>query len=165
MTSSNIRHERSGQSLEEQGNEAGRAGKVRAKSGAHGKKTSEECDDGEEKGDQVEGEHETREVIVVVGADEASRDTSIGSKVAGRVEGKSRHRCTAVSIMSVNNTTDSEKGPSRRVASTSDSGGVGLKEVGQVEGSDICDTRKDHKERKQDACGQDDEGCEPDNGA
>ena len=61
----NIRHERGSEDLKEESYGHGETGDVAAETAAQRKKTSEEADHREEERDEVEGEHEAGEVVVV----------------------------------------------------------------------------------------------------
>lgn len=160
-----LRHESSGESLEEECNGSGSSGKVRAESRTHGQETSEESNGSKEESDQIEGEHESREVVELVAMGEGSRKSLSGSEVATRVKGKCRHGFAAVCIEAICFTANLEESPSRRVASCTCAAGIGLKEVRLVEGRDVNDSREDDEECKQDACCEDNERCEREDGA
>lgn len=91
------------------------AGEVGAKTSAERKQAGEERNDGEEERDQVEGEHETAHVVVLVGADEGLRDIVVRAEVPRRVEGQSRVGVAAVDIVAIVGAADGKEGPSRRV--------------------------------------------------
>ena len=61
-----VRHESSSQSLEEQRNGTGKAGKKGPDSAEKREEAEEERAGGEEEGDELEGKHEAREIVELV---------------------------------------------------------------------------------------------------
>lgn len=130
----NLRHESSSQSLEKQSDEGRHRGDVATETANKGKKTSNEGDGAEEQCNQVESEHEPREIVVLLRAKELLRDASLGAKVARRIEWKRRLGRTTVGIETILSAADGEKGPSRRVERARDAAGRCLQEVEFVQG-------------------------------
>lgn len=67
--------------------------------------------------------------------------------------------------MAVDNTADFKESPSGWVAGSSGTSGLGLEEVGQVEGPDIDGAREDDEEREQDTGGKNNERDQSNDGA
>ena len=63
-----LRHQRSGEALEGERGEGGQRAEVAAQAAEEGEQRSEQGGVREEEGDEVKGEHEAGEVVVVVGA-------------------------------------------------------------------------------------------------
>jgi len=125
-------HKRGSEDLEEEGYGHGETGDVATETAAQCKKTGEEADYREEERDEIEGEHEAGEVVVVVRSDKLLWHILSGAKVARRIEWQSRNRVPAVSIVSVLwvDAADGEKGPAGGIAGVGDSANiVGFKEV------------------------------------
>lgn len=133
----NLRHERGSKGLEEDSDGDSEAREVRAKTGAESKETSEQGNGSEEEGDQVESEHETRQVVVVVSSDESSRNALSAAKVLRRVERQGRDGSTAVCVKAILNTANVEESPARGVARSGSSCRVDLNEVCLVERSGV----------------------------
>ena len=133
----NLRHESGSEGLEEGSNGDSEAGEVRAKAGAESKDTSEECNGSEEESDQVESEHETREVVVVVGSNEGFRNALGAAKVSWGVERTSRDGRTAVCIEAILFTAEVEEGPAQGIANSRSACCVDLDEICLVEGSRV----------------------------
>ena len=132
-----LRHERGSEGLEEDSNGDSKAREVRAKTSAESKETSEQGQGGEEEGDQVESEHETRQVVVVVSSNECSRNALSAAKVLWGVERQGWDRSTAVCVKAILNTANVEEGPARGVARSGSSCRVDLNEVCPVERSGV----------------------------
>lgn len=133
----NLRHKSGSESLEEGSDGDGETREVRAKTSAEGKDTSEQGQGSEEESDQVESEHEARQVVVMVSSDECSRNALSAAKVLRGVERQSRDGRTAVCVEAILNTADVEEGPTRGVARSGSACRVDLNEVGLVEGSGV----------------------------
>lgn len=114
----NLRHKSGSEGLEENGNGNGKAREVGTETGAKSEDTSEEGNGSEEESDQVESEHETREVVVVVGTNEGFRNTLSAAEVSWGVERTGRDWRTAVCIEAILFTTEVEEGPAQRVTTS-----------------------------------------------
>jgi len=162
-------HERSSESLEEEGKSGVEAGEVCAETEAQSQDTGEEGDDREEDGDDVEREHEAAQVVELVGANELLRYVVLGAEVVRRVERKGSLSATAVCIASILCTAKREEGPSGGVAivtaSTRDAASGGLEEVNIANGDAVGCTGEDDEELQQDAAGKDDDGAKAEDGA
>lgn len=159
-----IRHERCSKCLEKGGNHGVQAGEVCAKTSAERKQASEEGDDGEEQRDQVEGEHEAAEVVVLVSANELLRDIVVGAEVPRRIKRQSWDGAATVHAVAVVCAANREEGPSRRVAdhltAAGDAIGACLEEVDiSQRHAGVCrDAGEDDEELKDNTAGEDDEG-------
>ena len=157
----NLREQGGCQSLEEQSNGDGEAGQVAPEARAQRQKTGEQRADGEEEGDQVEGEHEPREVEVHVCPDELLRHAVGGAKVARRVKRQRRDDGSAVRVEARAGiaAADGEEGPAGGVAGAGDAGDTGgFEEVELVYGRAGYGAGEDGEELEEDAAGEDDEG-------
>lgn len=112
----NLRHKSGSKGLEENGNGNGEAREVGTETSAESEDTGEESNGSEEESDQVESEHEAREIVVVVGSNEGFRDTLGAAKVSWGVERTSRDGRTAVCVEAILFTTEVEEGPAQGVA-------------------------------------------------
>jgi len=111
------------------------------------------------KRDQVEGEHEPREVEVHVGPDELLRHAVGGAKVAGRVERQRRNDVSAVGVEAGAGVAaaDGEEGPSRGVARVVDASRRGLQEVELVQRRGVDGAGQDGEELHYDSSGDQEE--------
>ena len=129
----NVRHERCSESLEEEGNGCVKTGKVGTETEAQGESAGEECDNGEEQGNDVEGKHESAQVEELVGANELLGDVGLGAEVARRVEGQGSLGVTAERIFAAICAAECEESPAGWVAelsATRNAVGGSLEEVG-----------------------------------
>lgn len=167
-----IRHECSGQSLEEESDGGGHASEVCAQTRAESEKAEQERDDGEEEGDQVEGKHESAQKVVPISADELLRDAGVCIEVllAGRVEWERRMDWSAITIVAANNAAEGEESPARRVGDMSVCAtcyaiGGGLEEVDLIQWGALHGAGQDDEELEDDAAGEEDEGDNGENGS
>lgn len=155
----NVRHESSGQSLEEERDGGVQAGQVRAETRAQCEQAREQSDDGEEKRNQVEGEHESAQVVVVASTDERLGNTLGGAKVARWVKRQRCLRVAAVGVVAILHTAKGEEGPSCWVPRGSIDVVRGrLEEVHVVERARIGGAGENDEELEQDASSKDDQG-------
>lgn len=164
-----VRHERCRKRLEEQSNGRVEAAEVGPKSCAQRQKAKEESNNGEEKRNQVEREHEPAEIVIFVGSDELAGHVLGRAEVTRRVEWQRWDDLAAVCVAVVGaDTTDREEGPAGRVAdcgSAGNAGGAGLQEVDLVLGTHLGCAGEDHEKLHYDAAGEDEEGEEAEKGA
>ena len=156
----NVRHERCGESLEEEGNGCVETGKVGTETEAQGQSAGEEGDNGEEQSDDVESKHESAQVEELVGANELLGDVGFGAEVARRVEGQGSLSTTAESILAVVVAAEGEESPASRVTelpAARDAVGGGLEEVGVSDWAGVDGSGEDDEELEHDATGEDDQ--------
>ena len=151
------RHEGCGKGLEAQRKERVEACEVGAKAGAGREDAGEEGPDGEEERDQVEGEHEARQVEVVVCADELRGHTDGGVKVIS-VWGVERERgdggaAVGVAVVGVD-AADAEEGPSGWVAGVWYAVGRALQEIDLVFWVCFYGTRENDEELQKDTASE-----------
>jgi hypothetical protein len=154
-----IRHQSSCQRLEEECNRGGHRGNVSTKTAHKGKETSEKSNGTKNKRNQVEGEHESRQIVVLVSTNELLGDTVLGSKVTGRIERKCWNDSAAIRIVSCRwvRSTDGKEGPSGWVARTGNSTSRSLQEIEAVEGCAVDSASEDGKELEQDTSSDEDQ--------
>jgi hypothetical protein len=156
---SDIRHERSGESLEEERNGGVETGEVCAETEAQGQSAGEEGDNGEEQGDQVEGEHESAQVPELVGANELRGDVVLSAEVARRVKGQRSAGAATECVLAILFAAERKECPARRVAELVASGNAvcrSLEEVGVSDWAGVDDAGEDHEELEDNAAGKDD---------
>lgn len=162
----NVRQERGSKRLEEESNSDGQARQVTAQTRAQSQQTSEQRASSEEQRNQVEGEHEPREVKVHVCPDKLLRHALGGAKVARRVEGQRGHNGAAVRVVARGGVAaaDGEEGPSRGVARVADAVCGGLQEVELVDGGGVDGAGEDGEELHYDASGDEEERAQGEDG-
>ena len=162
----NVRKQRSGQCLEEEGDGDRQAREVAPQTGAQSKQTSEQGAGGEEQGNQVESKHEPREVEVHVCSDKLLRHTLAGAEVARRVEGQRGHNGAAVGVESRAGigAADGEEGPSRGVARGGDAGCGCLEEVEFVDGRRVDGAGEDGEDLQHNSSGDEEESAQGEDG-
>jgi hypothetical protein len=156
---SDVRHERCGESLEEERNGSVETGKICAETEAKGQSAGEEGDDSEEQGDQVEGEHEPAQVPELVGANELRGNVVLSAEVARRVEGQRSAGTATECVLAVFFAAERKERPARRVAELVAAGNAvcrGLEEVGVSDRAGVDDAGEDHEELEDNAAGKDD---------
>ena len=84
-------HECRREGLKEERDRTEDAGQITADATAQREQAQEERDDGEEQGDQDEGEHESRQVVVLARPEELRRDTGRPCKISLGVERVGSH--------------------------------------------------------------------------
>jgi hypothetical protein len=148
ITVKDLRHEGSSKSLEEQSNRRSHRRDISTKTADERKQTRQERNGAEEQRNEVEREHEAREVVVLVRADELLRDALLGAKVPYRIKWQSWDDVSAVGVVAGRwvYAADGEEGPSRGVARVGDAVGGCLQEVESVQGRAIDSTGQDGEE-------------------
>lgn len=145
-----VREQRRGDSVAEQSKEADKGGNGRAEATAAGEKAAKEGEGAEEEGEQEEDPAEAREQEeLVVGARVAASNAGgdvLGVLVPGVAKGHGGRSTAAVRVALA---ADVEVGPLANVIGAIDALGVGLEEVGLVEGGAVGNTGEDDEEEEQ----------------
>lgn len=153
----NLRHQGSSQSLEEKSDRSSHRRNVTAQTADKGKETSDESNCAEEERNQVESEHESAQVVVLVRANELLRDTGLSAKVTRRVEWECWDRSATVCIQSILLSTDGEEGPSRRIARVRDTIRGGFEEVEFIQRCAVDTSSQDSEDLEEDTTSDKDE--------
>jgi hypothetical protein len=144
--------------LEEQSNRSSHRRDVTTKTADEGKETSEKSNGAEEERNQVESEHESAQVVVLVCTNELLGDASLSAKIARWIEWKCWNRRATVGVQSILRSADGEEGPSRRIARIGDSIRGGLQEVELVQGCAVNTSSQNGEELEEHTTSHKDEG-------
>lgn len=151
-----LRHERDSDGIEDQRSEGNKSRQGSAEAAAAGQEAGEEGADVEEQGDEVEDPAEPPHEVVVVRVQPVRHTRSIVGP--GGAEG---HRSVGLAAVGVVRAAHVEIGPLGQGAGAADARGVGLEEVGLVQGRGILDTGQDDEEDHDNRPGEEDEGRKP----
>jgi hypothetical protein len=165
--SRDLRHQRSSECLEEESDGSHQRGKVSSKTAAESQKTGDEGHGSEEEGDQVEREHEARQVEVLVRANKLLRNTFLCAKVPRRVEGQRWDGRPAVRIVPRRRVdpADRKEGPSRRVSRVGNAVRGRFEEVEFVQRSAVDAASEDVQELEEQSAGDEDERTQCEDGS
>jgi hypothetical protein len=133
--------------LEEQSNRSSHRRDVTTKTADEGKETSEKSNGAEEERNQVESEHESAQVVVLVCTNELLGDASLSAKIARWIEWKCWNRRATVGVQSILRSADGEEGPSRRIARIGDS----IVNTSSQNGEELEEHTTSHKDEGQDS--------------
>ena len=156
-----VRHERNSDAGEEQRDQGDKSRDGSAKSSTAGQKAREEGGNGKEQGNQEEDPSEPPQVVVLFRSGIIAR---VSHELAGRTTGirapglAKGGRWTSLAAVLVVGSAEVEVGPLGDVAGAGDALGLGLEEVGLVEGGCVCDAGEDDEEEHYNGSGDEDEG-------